>query len=89
MEVPSIQSRRWQIKLDFSGFYRIFLKDNIQRAALTNLDRVGERPDGSKMEVWGRGRKKTAVRCWKHVNDSGFDVRAIDNVKVGMLWLCG
>lgn len=60
MEVPSIQSRRWQIKLDFSGFYRIFLKDNIQRAALTNLDRVGERPDGSKMEVWGRRKKKNS-----------------------------
>lgn len=58
MEVPSIQSRRWQIKLDFSGFYRIFLKDNIQRAALTNLDRVGERPDGSRMEVWGRRKRK-------------------------------
>lgn len=37
----------------FSGFNRIFLKDNIQRAALKNLDRVGERPDGSKREVWG------------------------------------
>lgn len=46
-------------QIGFSGSYRIFLKDNIQRAALSNLDRVGERPDGRKMEVWGE--KKTEI----------------------------
>lgn len=76
MKVPGVQSQGLADQIGFSGFYRIFLKDNIQRTALTNLDRVGERPDGRTMEVWGRKKKKKAVECWKHVNAAWFDVQA-------------